>query len=674
MYFESTCGEKFHIDIQLASSLTLPLPHTSSHLTDKSNSHSCTRIIMLRTGDKENYLFNSPVGYSKNPLEPLILSQTQHENLPTLMNEKPQLNGLDSLPFEVRAKIANELSQFDCLNLIRTNKAMYTSTMPRLYQHIVIDENYSQFNREISFKHYERPAEGNHGYVKENSCTFIKSSYSFRRLLTHYIVLYENKFKYCGPSYVNADNFPYIKTLKCIELPDSLNTYDHDLNDQISDFFTTLVHLRELVWLKDNFRLEYLNSLPNTNSIKTLILNIKFSNYLSELSTSPSAHSDAELISSVSSLKQLSFPQVTNFQIRPFQNSKRLQRIINNLLVCENTEQILYNLKVLKIARFDKDVNVLVPPCQELVSSNADSLSDLDLYTIRSLYESKLDYLPNLEVLLLNNCLLTLDDADLLIEKVNLSNLKTFELKNVSEYHRYHEREVSSHDRPEDSFLTRLVSHIDQLEHLALDFREAYTDTVWLFLSNLRSRKLKSLDLIIRYNDTKLHAFTTGDLYQCYAQALVSGYMTESVIKLSMEIKQENQFCDLVIPLPTNYFYDQIGRFKKLKSLRINPNVSQDHYEVLQLVGSLPRLTYLDVFGAQAGGAPNLGLGMVHPTIYDDWFKVQHVAIMYFQQNPHVKYIRINKCVFERKLEVVPRDGLDTWFSQLVRVGYGVDM
>lgn len=628
-------------------------------------------MLKSRSGTQENYLFNSPVGYSKKPLIPPLINSSCQEKNEFHPNEIPKRNRLDTLPFEVRAKIANELSQFDCLNLLRTNKAMYMSTMPRLYQHIVIDENYSQFNKEISFKYYEKTVKNRPDYRKEHSCTFVKSSYNFPRLLTHYILLYETKFKYCEPSNIPTSSFPYIKTLKCLELPDSLNTYDHELNDQISDFFTTLVHLRELIWLNDNFRLEYLGSLPNTSSIQTLVLNIKFSNYLSELSSEPPEHSDSELISSVSSLKPLTFPNITNFQIRPFQNSTRLQRIINNLLVGENISQVLQNLRVLKIARFDKDVNVLVPPCGELVSANSDSLNELDLHTIRSLSESKLGYLSNLQVLLLNNCLLSPSDADLLLKSVNLKNLKTLELKNVSEYQRITQ---TTTEGIEDSFLTRICDHIGQLEHLALDFREAYTDTVWLFLSNLKSEALKSLDLILRYNSTKLEQFSMNGLYLCYAQSLVSGNKKKTVTKLSIEIKQENQFCDLIIPLPSNKFYHELSQFKQLTALRINPNVSHDCHEVLQMVESLPKLKFLDVFGAQAGGAPNLGLGMVHPTIYDDWFKVQHVAIMYFHPNSQLKYIRINRCVFERKDEVIPRDGLDGWFSQLVRVGYNVDM
>ena len=187
-------------------------------------------MLKSRSGTQENYLFNSPVGYSKKPLIPPLINSSCQEKNEFHPNEIPKRNRLDTLPFEVRAKIANELSQFDCLNLLRTNKAMYMSTMPRLYQHIVIDENYSQFNKEISFKYYEKTVKNRPDYRKEHSCTFVKSSYNFRRLLTHYILLYETKFKYCEPSNIPTSSFPYIKTLKCLELPDSLNTYDHQLH------------------------------------------------------------------------------------------------------------------------------------------------------------------------------------------------------------------------------------------------------------------------------------------------------------------------------------------------------------------------------------------------------------------------------------------------------------
>lgn len=568
------------------------------------------------------------------------------------------------LPFEIRVKIANELSQFDCLNLLRTSKALYESTVPRLYQHVVIDENYSQFNKEISFKRYEKSPHDSRYTPKEHSCTFVKSPHNFRRLLLHYTEIFNSRHRMSAAkdpkTWLRNDRFPHIQTLRCLELPDSLNTYDHELNDQIGAFFSTLGHLRELVWLSDNFRLEYLACLPDPRTLHTIVLNIKFSNYLSELLQ---AEGTTETSPSTAS-KLVAFPNVVNFQIRPFQNSARLQRILNSFL----GDAVLGRLQVLKLARFDKDVNVLLPPCGELVAANTDTLSEHDLRTIQALSESKLGRLDRLQVLLINNCLVSRRDADLLVRTVNLQNLKVLELKNVSEY----QTRLEANADTEDSFLARISPHLSCLEHLALDFREAYTDTVWLFLSHFPSSVLKSLDLVLRYNETKLEAFTVDQLYSAYAEALLCGNTKSTVTKLSIEIKQENQFCDLEIPLPSRQFYREISQFRNLSALRINPDVNHDSHQLIQMLKSLPKLLHLDVFGTQAGGAPNLGLGMVHPTIYDDWFKVQHVAVMYCQNIPGLRYIRINKCVFENATGVVPRDGLDLWFSQLVRVDYTV--
>lgn len=577
--------------------------------------------------------------------------------------ERPGKSSIEQLPYEIRQRIANELSQFDCLNLLLTSKTMYESTIPRLYQHIIVDQHYSDFNKEYDFKKHN-PVDGMDS-TGQFACSYIRTPYSFKRLVNPN----GNSLSAKKSSYMNC--LLYIKMLLCINLPDSLNTYDHKIYNSLKEFFKQLHGLRDLVWLSDNFRVEYLINLPNHEAINTLVLNIKYSTYLSEY------QQEGEDIFSIQSpdKSMLFFPNLSNFQLMPFQNSRRLKSIVDELLIGDHPENIESQLQVLKLSRFDKERNTLLPSCHDLILSDQNkTLKDFDLGTIGALFhDSKLHYLNNITILLLSNCLLSQEDATCFIESVNLENISTLEMKFVSEYYACHDpMEMIANGNSHTSFILRLAPHLTNLRHLYLDYRESYVDTVPEFLNILPSSKIQSLDLIIRYNETKLQVFhnSINNFYEAYAKALISNGKALLLTKLSVELKEENTFCDLNLPLPSDYFYNDIGRCENLQALRVNPCDRINESKMLDLVRSLKNLNLLDIFGSRAGGAPHLGLAAVHPTIYDEWFKVQPVAFNYLQANLHLQYIRINQCIFEEvKNSANPREGIDRWFELAVRVG-----
>lgn len=594
-------------------------------------------------------------------------------NAPTLVPKGSQYapKRLHTLPFEIRLQIANELSQYDCLSLLLTNRAMYESTLPRLYQNVVVDQNFDQFSKEYDFHSLSE-----YGSSKYCSCSYINSAYNFKKFILRYNELSE---KWQGGS------FPYIRRLQVVQLPDSINTYDHELNAHLGIFFGNLDHLRELVWLNDNFKLEFLEMLPDSQSVTTLVLNIKFSNYLSELSTPESASEDSDedaqyLSDSHSSCapRCLSFPNLRCFQIRPFQNSSRLIRIINNLLVSSNPKRISENLKTLKLSRLDKDMTVLLPPAEGLIINrhnwNSSSFNDVDLGTVDAIFsKSKLQYLSSLSTLSFNNCLVQPSDGLSLAESCNLANITHLALKNVSEYqiHRGSASETSPSEYMISGFLSHIAPHLKSVRHLLVDYREAYVDTVPDFLNSLASHFVESLDVTIRYNHTKEQNSSLSELYDQYSVAMVSNGKHQTLKRVAVETKTENAFCDLNIPVEGPSFYRELAKCKKLQTLRISPSDATGRTnELVRLILELPELTKLDVFGARAGGAPHLGLGLIHPTLYDEWFKVQHVAMVYLAGHRGLRYIRINKCLFDCiDGEVNPRDAIDGWFEREVRVG-----
>ncbi|KAK6463920.1 hypothetical protein DFJ63DRAFT_54140 [Scheffersomyces coipomensis] len=653
--------------------------------------------------------FNSPIGYSKNPLlygqqhnhdestnasgttTPIIDEQPSSATITShnvSLTTPPKELTFDKLPYEIRSQVANELSQFDCIKLLLVNKAIYASTITRLYQYIIIDEDYNSFNneKEYNYRRYER----DNKYRSQFSCTFINSSYNLKRFIRVYNTKFMKEHSFDGID----ENFPHIRRFECIKIPDSLNIYDYELNDQLILFFKHLICLRQLIWLNDNFRLEFLYNLKNKYLINTLVLNIKFSNYLNELN-------DANELDDYS---KLTFPNIINFQIQPFHNSKKLMKIINNLLINRHDPvDVSSNLRSLVLSKYHKsyDNNILLPNCRDLIgftSSNNNNdinninnnnnftvhttLHEIDLKSISSLFRfSKLKYLSNLTTLSLDNILITPEDSQIFINAINLPHLTSLSLRGISEYQIISDEAFGTRDRNvileylKPSFLEHIAPHLHNLRHLSIDYRQTYIDSVPLFIQTIPSKSLKSLDLLIRLNHTKPLSNHEDELkfYNEYQLAILTHAKTLN--KLSIELRQEiDNYSDsnnlnILVSIPSRiHFYSDLVQLTSLTSLRINPGDNVD--EFLYLIKNLHSLKKLDIFGSKAGGSPNLGLGMIHPSIYDEWYKVQHVALFYLQCNAHIDYIRINSCIFECNginLQINPRYGITRWFDRHIR-------
>lgn len=584
-------------------------------------------------------LFNTPIGYTKNPLvygKEHSVSEPRYLPPPSLQDSN-SMPPLDRLPAEIRARIANELSQLDCLNLMVTNRAMYELTVPRLYQHIIVDEDFTQFSKEYDYRFYKHDPD--FGTVLTVACSYINSAYTFKKLLA---------------SYTRQAAAPPIHIFQVIKMPDSINTYDYELNDTLVSFFSRLDHLQELVWMNDNFRLRFLGVLPFMTSVTSLMLNIRYSNYLTELDpfSPPPEPTDLVDTSSINSGTALCLPGLVKFYIKPYQNSIKLVKIINNFLLSGGAH-VADHLQFLELHRSDKELNSPVPPVQELIVADRMQLDELDTSTISALFARlRLTHLSNLHHLALSDCIVGEGDGDLLAASIDLSRVTFLKLLNVSEWRWRHQKGL---------LLEKIAPSLISLKALHLDYREVLVDTIADFLTTIPSSDMHSVDLTIRLNGTKPHP----DSYDAHAHALGRW---RGLRHVSLEIKEELAFCDFNIPVYHAAFYRALGRCKHLTSLRLNPGTSVGEKELVRLIAQLPKLRMLDVFGAKAGGAPHLGLGTNHPTIYDEWFKVQHVALIYARENLALQYIRVNRCVFECVGGVNPRDGIDRWFDQRVRV------
>lgn len=560
--------------------------------------------------------FNAPIGYAKNPLLTKTGSLTPENAYPSPPPPAGSLT-LDKLPQEIKLRIANSLGQLDALSLACACRATLGPCLARLYDKVVVDSCYTQFSKEY-----------------DPSITYINLLYNFKKLLRSTLV-------------------GKIKALHVLSLPDLTNIYDAEVNAMLDRFFENMAFLHELVWLLDNFRLEYLRKLPNHALLTRLELNIKFANYLGELS----AIDDSTY----------AFPNLVHFHIRPFYNLRRLVKLLNNLLVAQNAQHVRKHLRTLKLARFDKDTTILVPPARELSNpvspdTTEDAPHDYELDTLQTVFVwSNLGVLQGLAELLLNNLLVAESDATLLIKSVPMQQLTRLELRNVSEY-----GDSGDTDAGLGGFLARLAPLLDSLQMLHLDYRETTRDSVGSFLARLPA-SLHELDLVVRMNDVKRAQVNLSSMYFEYGEAVLRQRKLKTLL---VELREESAFCDLVGSTPRELLQG-LQLLHRLENLRLNVGDNHRVDAFLQLLQGLRNLRILDVFGATAGGAPNLGLGMMHPNVYDEWFKVQHVALLYWRAQNNLHYVRINKCIFEYTRDGVanPRDVIDRWFESKVRVG-----
>lgn len=393
----------------------------------------------------------------------------------------------------------------------------------------------------------------------------------------------------------------------CISFPEGMDIYDNHIFTELTELFSNLNHLKRLIWLYDVFRFEFLYTLKNRDILNVLILNIK-SNSISN-----------ELISN-----NLEFKKLTNFQIQPFYNSNYLINIVDNILISNDNSK----LKVLALTRH--------PSLQANHGHHTG-----DNYSIRNVFERIIFH--DLVVLSLNDIIVNENDGNMLIKSIDLGKLKSLHLRGITE-----RSNVSS-------FLMIIGEHLNFLENLSLDIEESIE-----YLPNFLSiiPILSTLDITIRKQAT----------FETYSSAITRH--KKKLLKLSLELVNLE---DILLNDIPDLFYLSLSQLTELNSLRINSNnnSSQEPVGLLSLISSLSNLKFLEIFGNQAGGMPNLGLDMIHPTVFDGWFKVQHVVFIYLRQNKNLKYIKINDYLFEcdyNKYVVSPKDGIDNWFNMNVRV------
>ncbi|KAI5966768.1 uncharacterized protein KGF55_000177 [Candida pseudojiufengensis] len=512
---------------------------------------------------------------------------------------------LPELPSEIILSITNNLSQFDVLNLIKTCSKLYGQVLPQLYKHVIIDVNFETSNNQ-EYKTIGR--------------TYINNYYKLKR----FVKTYDDKSD-SGSGKIKIYKF------ECLKLPEPmLNSDDHLMMEMIL-LFQKFYNLTSLIWLDKKFRVEYLYSLKNKELINTLILNITSDAIKKNKCSLYENYGKDDTIHQISNLN---FPNLIDFQIKPFQNSKILLNIINNILINQNNPiEVCNRLKTLSF--FGGDVASVMIPNKDIMECIFE--------------KSKIQYLNSLTSLSMGNMRIHRDDAKYLKNSINLKNLKFLQLSGIEQL-TFNENDANTINTFRSKFLTDIAPLLNNLTHLSINIDQVI-NTIPLFLEDFAQNNttLKVLDL-----STLSHP----DLFSSISKF-------KNLKKLSLEASDSvnSPMCSYL----NNEYFENFESLN-LKSLRIHSN-GFDLKGFKKFISSQKNLKYLDIMGAKYGDAPTLGLDVTHPTMYGNHFKVQQIALSNLKLNLNLKYIRINGSLFhcESNLTLNSIDGLNFWFKSKVR-------
>ncbi|CCH46394.1 hypothetical protein BN7_5987 [Wickerhamomyces ciferrii] len=561
---------------------------------------------------------------------------------------------IDKLPFEIRLKIACYLNQYDAYNLMRVNKSFFESTVSRLYHTVVIDPDYSPFNQDINQSGLKNRCQS------ISAITFIKMGYSlkcFFNTINQSLPIDD----YHTQSQCSISYGLLISKIHFVEVPDGFNC-PFDLKFFIYNSILKLENLNKFIW-DSSEALPYgiIDSLPNKDRVSSLFVNLSLKKNITSKDYESFKH----------------FKNLESLSLEPFINSCNLFQIFKSLL--EGNEGAPDKLKSLRIARYNSNNNFLKSiPSSALVLTDYIleleniQLSEYDMNCILNLFILFNSYdteLMKLETFALDSIVISTLDAKRLGSFINLSILTHLELRNMTEvqFPEDIQSAMSMKDlslRLDQGFLKSLGRKLKSLKRLSIDYREGLRDTVPSFIHMLDN--LEELDVTIRWNITKLCTHESWK-HLCFRYVKAILKHSKTLKKLSLDTKEDSVFCDLHKLIFTEYLLE-LRDMKNLMSLRLHGYSLQGCAPML--VSHLPSLEFMELFGSGAGGTPHMGLQVVHEGVLDDALRVQHVAEAISKSNGHVKFIKIDKCIFEVKEngKILPRDGLGGWFGRNVRV------
>lgn len=524
---------------------------------------------------------------------------------------------------EIFGLISDNLSQFDLISLSLTCKELHELSVTKLYKSITIDSNFNQFEN---------------GYLELNT-TFIKSKVNVMLLL---------RSLNSSTSTTNLNLWQLIKNFSVVNKP--LDFYDFES-------FLLGSKLEESFFLKTRLNSVSLNSPVSYNVLKHLLLD-KFSREnLNELEFNVNVHASTkpiqDLVERVGEENHPKFQNIRKLAIGPFKHNINYTQILDSML----DDGVYDKLNELKITAQHKTSRL--PDLLELSNSK--------VYESNHLFDTIYKY-KNL--IRLSLCSFNFNQSQIEGDQSFLSKLDIME--NL-EFLEFCDIGLISPTMGA-SILHTLYQCANKclLKYLKIDIRTPADDFIPSFIEEfIPQNQLKELDIIIRANN--MQNLSLDQLIDAYISTIQNHNI--SLEKLSIEIKSERNLLNISEQLQKEHIYQLLStKFPNLKSLRLQVQFVNLIACRNELFKNMPALQNLWVVGTNAVPV-HFGLGIVHPGIYDKWWRMISLPKNLIDGIDNVlEHIKIDNCLFKvnrNKQETLePIDSFDDFFDCVTRVKF----
>ncbi|ODV60367.1 uncharacterized protein ASCRUDRAFT_153701 [Ascoidea rubescens DSM 1968] len=701
------------------------------------------QFAMSNDGSRGGYsrtenLYGGSNNYTTAPAPAL----NKHIKKNIMGRDKDKMNGqcLTCLPDHLLLNICKCLNQYDALNFSMSCKVIFACTIERIYENVIIFNNYSEFNLEmIEYFNYS---------------TFIKTKYNFKKFIK--LILDEKKsFKY----------LKFIKRFNLINIPNN-----------ISDFESFKLIFQETEKEKGKMFLEKFQRIEsiNWNSINFPVLKLKLINYdsLKELRVHLNVtKKDKNLLDSIFNkdgmgledkkyyLKNLfPFKRLEKLEIIDYKYSIILRYIVESLLF--NSGNGLSGIKKLKLVNLNFQKSMIYPNNNSLLNyhenENDNSKFQEEMKMVYNFFEPiylrglRFDNLRELELSgaiisndnqvgefeLLNGCIdferveyLKFDELYEIDYNHYPSNIGINNANNVNNINGINDIN-NINDNHGLTFIEKFEKYninFYNLKYLKINWKKPLYDHIPNFLGNLFGIQLRELDLVINLSDycnnnnnnnnnnnwNQMIEETIKRQLDNYNVSLTPNL--KKLRKLSIRINDNN----IKKNISTNLILKKLNEFNEvlfgnlievngnqLESLRINSNLNLYKIEKLS---NFRKLNYLELIDLNSYNyTHNLNSNQtnnqleIHNGVYDDWYKVQHIAFKLGHLNENLKFISVNGCIFEIRrylsrerrssvdysrntnnyqgyssyldtemgsvVEAIPREGISEWFESKINL------
>ncbi|KAF3991537.1 hypothetical protein FT663_02266 [Candidozyma haemuli var. vulneris] len=438
------------------------------------------------------------------------------------------------LPSDIISHISTYLPQEDKLSLAKTCSELYETLHASMYEVVVLDSSKVHLNELQGFVN-------RHKWFQEYnfSCypTVIRSLYALTRFLKNL-----------------SRNRHFCRHIKCLVASEHIPDMPHlELVGYLKGIFPRLVNLTSFQWYSVHQPLDadLVSSLPN--SIKKVCGNLQFSSTFSTFNVPESV----ELL------------DISNFGCE--------KNLYNLSGFPENLTSLTVSKSVSSSSRMF--TSSLSPCCSAVLSNTQEAVYHMDAptYTSSLFNSSSLDSPIKLENLKLKDISVSVCDAHILKNYVDLGSLKSFALEDCTEIlfdhvlpHNYISLTSSAYIRrnaPAELFLDLLVPELTSLKslHISMTNELYYNNCIIAFIASLSGLEHISIHLkyLFRPNEP-VDLDTLFEALEQHAPTLKYLDVCFNTIENNVSPGQKKRQCSL-----SDKSFSRLAKFSKLEYLKI---------------------------------------------------------------------------------------------------------